>query len=55
LQGYLGQKTYIHDTLNSAQGSRDRGANKWDSVEEAGFANQDVEEGLVDCDELLSE
>lgn len=45
--------TYIDDVLNLAENSGNRLTDEGDSVEEAGLANEDVEESLVDADELL--
>ena len=46
-------KTYVDDGLELTQYLRERGANEREEVgHEAGFANEDVEEGLVDLDEL---
>lgn len=44
--------TYIDDILNLTEHSSDGLADERDSLEEAGLADEDVEEGLVDAHEF---
>jgi hypothetical protein len=44
---------YIDDTFNLAEHLRNGLTDEWNGLKQAGFANQDVQESLVDTDELL--
>ena len=46
------RNTYINNSFNLAQNCSNRLAYEWNSLEETGLADQDVEQDLVNADEL---
>ena len=47
-----GERPYIYNIFNLAEDSSNRLTNKWNRREQASFANENVQEYLVDTDEL---